>query len=108
MNDLRHLLACLVKAALMGDDRASALWREEARQDHARITADPSTVAHLKIDGMWTLAVGDAEAPEFRAAEGQVEFGLPALCPFTLGEIAAPDLDIDAAVERIRQSAATG
>lgn len=108
MNDLRHLLASLVKAALMGDDRASLLWREEARQDHARIAADSEAVRALKIDGMWTLAVGDAEAPEFRAAEGQVEFGLPALCPFTLDEITAPDLDIDAAVERIRKSAATG
>lgn len=108
MNDLRHLLANLVKAALMGDDRASLLWREEARQDHARIAADPDSVQALKIDGMWTLAVGDAEGPEFREAEGQVEFGLPALCPFTLAEIAAPDLDIDRAVERIRKSAATG
>lgn len=108
MNDLRHLLASLVKAALMGDDRASLLWREEARQSHARIALDPSAVAALKIDGMWTLAVGDAEAPEFRDAEGQVEFGLPALCPFTLEEIADPGLDIDAAVERIRKSAATG
>lgn len=108
MNDVRPLLSSLVKAALMGDDRASLLWREEARQSHARILADPSAVANLKLDGMWTLAVGDAEAPEFREAEGQVEFGLPALCPFTLREIAAPDLDIDAAVERIRGSAATG
>lgn len=108
MNDVRSLLSSLVKAALMGDDRASLLWREEARQSHARIAADPSAVATLKIDGMWTLAVGDAEAPEFREAEGQVEFGLPALCPFTLEEITAPDLDIDAAVERIRGSAATG
>jgi len=108
MNDVRHLLASLVKAALMGDDRASLLWREEARQSHARIVSDPSAVASLKIDGMWTLAVGDAEAPEFREAEGQVEFGLPALCPFTLEEITAPGLDIDATVERIRKSAATG
>jgi len=108
MNDLRHLLASLVKAALMGDDRASLLWREEARGALARIAADPSAVAALKIDGMWTLAVGDAEAPEFREAEGQVEFGLPALCPFTFDEITDPDLDIDAAVERIRKSAATG
>ena len=108
MNDLRHLLASLVKAALMGEDRASLRWREEARQSHARIALDPATVASLKIDGMWTLAVGDAEAPEFRDAEGQVEFGLPALCPFGLDEITDPDLDIDAAVERIRKSAATG
>lgn len=108
MNDLRHLLASLVRAALMGDDRASLLWREEARQDHARIAGDPAAIRSLKIDGMWTLAVGDAEAPEFRDAEGQVEFGLPALCPFKVEEIVAANLDIDAAVERIRKSAATG
>ncbi|NEU13814.1 hypothetical protein G3T14_17005 [Methylobacterium sp. BTF04] len=108
MNDLRHLLSSLVKAALMGDDHASVRWREEARRDHARIMADPAAVQSLKIDGMWTLAVADAEAPEFREAEGQVGFGFPALCPFTLPEITDPDFDIDAGVERIRKSASTG
>ncbi|KQP31284.1 hypothetical protein ASF49_12065 [Methylobacterium sp. Leaf104] len=106
--ELRTLLANLVRAALMSDDRASALWREAARQGQARLGADRAGLAGLNIEGFWTLAVREAEAPEHREAEAQVEFGFPALCPFTLAELTAPGFEVDAAVERLRKSAATG
>lgn len=106
--ELRTLLANLVRAALMSDDRASALWREAARQGQASLAAEPARLAGLNVEGFWTLAVREAEAPEYRAAESQVEFGFPALCPFTLAELTAPGFDVDAAVERLRKSAATG
>ena len=103
----RTLLANLVKAALMSEDRASALWREEAAQAQAALAARPGAAAALKLDGLWSLAVREAEAPDLRDTEGQVSFGLPVACPFSLDELTRPNLDIDAAVERIRKSAAT-
>lgn len=106
--DIRTLLANLVRAALMSDDRASALWREAARQTQAGLAADPARVAGLNVEGVWTLAVREAEAPEYREAENQVQFGFPALCPFTLAELTVGNFDIDRAVERLRKSAATG
>ncbi len=50
----------------------------------------------------------EAEAPEFRDAESQVEFGFPALCPFRLDELTASNFDVDRAVDHLRKSAATG
>ncbi|WP_336487737.1 hypothetical protein [Methylobacterium nigriterrae] len=105
---VRDLLASLVKAALMSEDRASLFWRAEAAQAQAVLSADREAARTLKLDGLWSLAVQEAEAPDLRDAEGRVAFGLPAACPFALSELAEPDLDIDAAVERIRTSAATG
>jgi predicted ArsR family transcriptional regulator len=105
---VRTLLASLVKAALMSEDRASALWREEAAQAQARLRAEPEAAAALTLDGLWSLAVREAEAPDLREAEGRVSFGLPASCPFTRAALTDPRFDVDAAVERIRKSAATG
>lgn len=105
---VRTLLASVVKAALMSDDRASLLWREEARRALQGVRDQAEAARALKLDGMWTLAVREAEAPEFIDQETQVQFGLPAACPFTLDELVAPGFDVDAAVERVRKSAATG
>ena len=107
-SETRSLLANLVRAALMSDDRASALWREAARREQAGLAADPGRVAGLNVEGLWTLAVREAEAPEFRDAESQVEFGFPALCPFRLDELTASNFDVDRAVDHLRKSAATG
>lgn len=105
---VRTLLASLVKAALMSDDRTSLLWREEAARALAALRKAPEAVAGLTLDGLWVLAVEEAEAPELREAEGRVAFGLPVRCPFSFGEILAPGFEIDEAVERIARSAATG
>ena len=108
MTTVQTLLAHLVTAALMSDDADSAKWRAEAAQAHAALVADPAASEGLKIDGLWTLAVREAEAPDRQEAEGRVSFGLPAACPFTLGELSEPGFDIEAGVERIRNSASTG
>ncbi|MDR7038544.1 hypothetical protein J2X36_003310 [Methylobacterium sp. BE186] len=105
---VRTLLANLVKAALMSEDRASLLWREEAAQALASLRAKPAGLAALKIDGLWSLAVQEAEAPDLRPGEGRVSFTLPVQSPLSLDELAAPGFDIDEGVERIRKSAATG
>ena len=108
MTILQTLLADLVKAALISDDATSLRWRDEARRAHAVLASDPSAVAGLKIDGIWTLAVREAEAPAFRASETRVSFTLPVACPFSLADITDPGFDIDAGVERIVGSASTG
>ncbi|GBU18283.1 MULTISPECIES: hypothetical protein [Methylobacterium] len=104
----RTLLSGLVKAALMSDDRASLLWREEAARGLAALRAAPEAARALRLDGLWTLAVQDAEAPEFREEEGRVSFGLPAACPFGVEELLDEGFGLDEAVERVRKSAATG
>jgi hypothetical protein len=72
----------------------------------ASATARPR--AALKLDGAWTLAIQAAEAPERQAEQGQVNLTLPRGCPFTLAELTGGDLDVDAAVERVRKAASTG
>lgn len=105
---VRTLLASVVKAALMSDDRASLLWREEAIRALDTVRAQADAAGSLKLDGLWWLAVQEAEAPDLADQEGQVSFGLPVECPFSLDELIAPGFDVDAAVERVRKSASTG
>jgi hypothetical protein len=106
---VRAFLANLQKAALTSDDQHSLEWRQDARQLRAQImAADPAALTRLKIDGLWWLALADAEAPELRPEQGRIEFGQPKQCPITLAEIAAPEFDVDRAVERLVKSAATG
>ncbi|WP_019904749.1 hypothetical protein [Methylobacterium sp. 77] len=108
MTILQTFLASLVKAALISDDATSLRWRDETRRAQAALVADSQAVAGLKIDGIWTLAVREAEAPEFCASESRVSFGMPVACPFTLAEVTDAGFDIDAGVERIADSASTG
>ncbi|WP_027172749.1 hypothetical protein [Methylobacterium sp. 10] len=108
MTILQTLLASLVKAALISDDTESLHWREEARRAHAALVADAEAARSLKIDGIWILAVGEAESPEFQDSEGRVSFGLPVACPFTFADLLDPGFDVDLAVERIAGSASTG
>ncbi|GJE16858.1 hypothetical protein [Methylobacterium marchantiae] len=108
MTNLQTLLAGLVKAALISNDAESLRWREEARRAHAALVSDADAARTLKIDGIWTLAVREAESPEFQAREGRVSFGLPPACPFTLDDLIDPGFDVDLAVERIVGSASTG
>lgn len=106
---VRAFLATLMKAALTSDDRHGFAWRREAAGLRTAIAAaDPAALEPLKIDGLWWLAVGDAEVPELQAEEGKIEWGQPKTCPFGLAEIAAPDFDIDVAVQHLRETAATG
>ncbi|WP_128560578.1 hypothetical protein [Methylobacterium crusticola] len=106
---VRAFLANLMKAALTSNDAHSLAWRTEAARLRGEIVhSDPGALARLKLDGLWWLAVGDAESPDLRPEEGQIEYGQPKTCPFTLEEITAAAFDVDLAVDRLIKSAATG
>ena len=105
---VRDVLAELIKAALISDDRTSLACREAARAGLAALTAAPPDAGSLRMDGAWTLAIQAAEAPAFQPAEGQVNLTLPRAAPFALDDLLAPGFDVDAAVETIRKSASTG
>ncbi|TNC08217.1 hypothetical protein FF100_29800 [Methylobacterium terricola] len=103
---LRALLATLVKAALIADEARVAVWRREAAELHGRLAGQD--LSALKLDGVWTLAVREAEAPDLRPDETQVSLTLPQDCPLALDAVAGPGFDFDAAVDRVRKSASTG
>ena len=105
---VRDVLVEVIKAALISDDRESLRCREAARAALPPLAADPPEPDSVRIDGVWTLALKVAEAPEFQPAESMVNLTLPRQCPFTLDEIVDPSFDVDAAVDRIRKSASTG
>lgn len=105
---VRGCLASLMKAALTSDDHDSQRWRQEAARQREAVAARSGDLGHLKLDGLWWLAVGDAEAPGLRERADRIEYGQPKICPFTLDEITAPDFNVDRAVQRLRESASTG
>lgn len=108
VEQVRGALAELIKAALLSDDALSLACREAARSRIAALAAEPPDPSRLRMDGAWTLAISDAEAPELAPQEGQVNLTLPRACPFALAEILAPGFDVDAAVDHIRKIASTG
>ncbi|TGD94707.1 hypothetical protein [Methylobacterium nonmethylotrophicum] len=103
---LRALLATLVKAALIPDEARVAAWRREAAELHGRLAGQD--LSALTLDGIWTLAVREAEAPDLQPDETQVSLTMPQSCPLTLDEVAGPGFAFDAAVDRVRKSASTG
>lgn len=105
---VRDALADLIKAALISDDRKSFDFRRAAGPKLAALAGAPPDPESLRLDGAWTLAIREAEAPDLIPQEGQVNLTLPRACPFTLDEILATGFDVDLAVERIRKSASTG
>ncbi|GJE60723.1 hypothetical protein [Methylobacterium trifolii] len=105
---VRDVLAELIKAALVSDDRKSLGFRDAARAGLAGLAADPPDAGTVRMDGAWTLAIQAAEAPEFRPDEGQVNLTLPRQSPLSLSDLLDPGLDVDRTVDRIRKSASTG
>ena len=105
---VRDVLADLIKAALVSDDRKSLEFRRAGRTKLAALAEDPPDPETLRLDGAWTLAIKEAEAPDLIPEHGQVNLTLPRTCPFAVEEILAPGFDVDLAVERIRKSASTG
>ncbi|AWN50339.1 hypothetical protein [Methylobacterium sp. 17Sr1-1] len=103
---LRALLATLVKSALIADEARLAAWRREAADLHGRLRGQD--LSALKLDGIWTLAVREAEAPELRPDETQVSLTMPQSCPLSLDELTGSGFDADAAIDRVRKSASTG
>jgi hypothetical protein len=105
---VRDALAEMIKAALISDDETSLACRTAGRTKLAALSGDPPDPASVRMDGAWTLAIHDAEAPDLAPLEGQVNLTLPRACPFTLEEIVAPGFDVDRAVDHIRKIASTG
>jgi hypothetical protein len=103
---LRALLATLVKSALIADEARLAAWRREAAELHGRLAGQD--LSALKLDGIWTLAVRDAEAPDLQPDETQVSLTMPQACPLSLDELTGSGFDVDAAIDRVRKSASTG
>ncbi|MET7241933.1 hypothetical protein ABZT49_01055 [Methylobacterium sp. EM32] len=103
---LRTLLATLVKSALIADEARTAAWRREAVDLHGRLGGQD--LSALKLDGIWTLAVREAEAPDLRPDETQVSLTMPQSCPLPLDDLTGPGFDVDAAIDRVRKSASTG
>ncbi|MGY2048444.1 hypothetical protein [Methylobacterium sp. JK268] len=103
---LRALLATLVKAALIPDPVRLAGFRAEAAAQHRALAG--RDLSGLKLDGIWALAVRDAEAPALRAEETAVSLTLPQTCPLPLDALTGQDFDFEAAAARVRASAATG
>ncbi|WP_375463992.1 hypothetical protein [uncultured Methylobacterium sp.] len=105
---VRDVLAELIKAALVSDDRKSLAFRDAGRAKLGALAAEPPDGDALRMDGAWTLAIKLAEAPEFQPDEGQVNLTLPRQCPFALEDLVSPAFDVDRAVDGIRKSASTG
>lgn len=108
--DLRHLLAALVRAALLGDDPAGAAARSDALRQHAalRAVADPASLEALELNGLWTQAVEEAETADLVRRPHRVSLQFPAMCPLSLGDLIGPGLALTELETRIRDSAATG
>lgn len=103
---LRALLATLVKAALIPDETRRAEFRREAAELRGQLAGQD--LSALKPDGLWGLAVRDAEAPELRSEETQVSLTMPQACPVALDTLLGPQFDFEELVKRVRDSAATG
>jgi hypothetical protein len=95
-----------VKAALIADEARVAAWCREAEEMNRRLS--DQDLSGLKLDGIWTLAVREAEAPALRPDETQVSLTMPQACPLPLDALAGPGFDVDDAVDRVRKSASTG
>jgi len=108
VDKVRQVLADLVKAALVSDDGRSLAFREAVGRGLAALRADPPGPDSVRMDGAWTLAIKEAEAPELQPEEGRVNLTLPRGCPFTLDRLVDEGFDVDRAVDDIRKSASTG
>lgn len=102
---VRAVLRALIAAALRDDDPANP-FLEEARRHHGGL---PSTLDLTpdRLDGLFAMAVREAEAPAARTEERRVSMTLPVRCPLRLDDLGA-GFDAAALANRIRTSAGTG
>ena len=110
-DDLRRMLADLIKAGLVSTDEAAvAHWREEALRLHDGLIERLDSLGDVDIhlDALWAQARQEAQDDLLVQAEENVKPVLQAQCLFTLPELTAPNFSFEAAAARIRMSAATG
>jgi hypothetical protein len=94
----------------MADEAHAAAERREALRLHevVREEASPAALVGIRLDGLWTAAIREAETPELHREPLQVSTTLPVQCPLTLGELVEPGLKLAELEERIRSAASTG
>ncbi len=103
---LRRLLAALVKAALVSDPALTARYRDEAADAQRRVAGlDPSGV---KLDGLWTMAVAEAEGDRDVRRSEDANPTLPVTCPLPLEDLTGPGFDAGIAASRIRETSSFG
>ena len=107
---VRHLLAALVRTALPQSEADAEPARAEARRRHAaaRDLAGDADPAALKLDGLWTAAVSDADTPELEGMPLRVSPQTTSTCPLSADDLLAPELDLPAIEDRIRAATSTG
>jgi hypothetical protein len=108
--DVRHLLATLIRASLLTDeDQVEAIRHEALRlHEHLRATATQDGLAKLRLDGLWTAAIHEAETPALQREPLRVSLQFPSACPLTLGDLVELEIFFPELEQRIRDSAATG
>jgi hypothetical protein len=108
--DVRHLLATLIRASLLTDDEKVAATRRDALHlyEQLRAKATPEGLARLRLDGLWTAGIHEAETPAFQQEPLRVSLQFPSACPLTLSDLVEPGIALPAIEQRIRDSAATG
>lgn len=96
---LRHLL----KIASAPEARPARHWRDEVAVQQRAIRKDLRTSMRqlIEIDDVWDIAQRRADAALDEHGDALLP-DLPQACPFTLDELAAPDLDVDTALTRLR------
>ena len=103
---LRRLLVALVKAALVSDPTLTARYRDDAAEAQRPVAGlGPSGV---KLDGLWTRAVAEAEADRDVRRSEDANPTLPVTCPLALEDLTGPAFDPGAAASRIRETSSFG
>lgn len=109
---LRTLLSMIVRAGFVADAAAHPPWRQAALRsldDLRTIGLAPiSSELGSHLDGIWTLAVQDAQSDPIVRGEETVQPRLQRASLFSLEDLLAPGFDFDRAAERVTRSASTG
>jgi Domain of unknown function DUF29 len=100
---IRQILTHLIKAVSVSEGGPLLHWRSEVVAFHRDLLDRISPLMHPRIDmsRLWRQALRQAEAD--LAVHGQTVAALPKDCPLQLVEIADPQFDFIAAVDRLRR-----
>jgi len=99
---LRLILLHLIKVAASPRALATTHWLQEALTFHGNIFSHltPSMRHRIDLDLLWKRAAREATAK--RALEGGFKLELPLACPVGIDDLLAEQLDLDAALAKVR------
>ena len=102
---MRLLLLHLLKLASAPSVFPVEHWRDEVAvlQASFAVQTTRSILKKIDADRVWRLAAGQAGSQLLRQGDA-IMTGLPTRCPFSAAELAADAFDVDAALDKIRQS----